>query len=149
MTENEEIAMITFRSGYNCAQAVLTTFADEMGYDYDKALNITTGFGAGMGRLQQTCGAVTGGFMVISIYCSNKYRDIADRKENTYALIREFDGRFREMHGSSNCRELTGCDLLTEEGRQKMISENIHESVCEKCVTGSVKILEELMGDSR
>jgi len=145
MTENEEIAIKTFRSGYNCAQAVLTAYADELNFDSGKALSIATGFGGGMGRLQETCGAVTGAFMVISLYCCNKYKEITERKDNSYAMIREFDRKFREIHGTSNCRKLLNCDLLTEEGRQKMISEKLHESVCEKCVIDAVRILDEML----
>jgi len=120
-----------------------------MDFDYDMALNIATGFGGGMGRLQETCGAVTGAFMVIGIYCSNKYRDSGERKDKSYSMIREFAGKFTEIHGTTSCSELLGCDLLTEEGMQKMISESLHESICEQCVIHSVGLLEALMEDGR
>ena len=145
MTANEEIAMITFRSGYNCAQAVVTTFADALNFDYDQALSIAAGFGGGMGRLQRTCGAVTGAFMVISFYCDNIYKNDPERKDKTYKMIRGFTFRFEESHGTSICRELLGIDLLSENGRQEMKDKNLHESVCEKCVMSAARILDEML----
>jgi C_GCAxxG_C_C family probable redox protein len=49
-----------FREKTNCTQAVLLSFAAENGLDESIALKIASGFGAGMARLQETCGAVTG-----------------------------------------------------------------------------------------
>lgn len=53
-------AIESFRSGLNCAQAVVTAYADELNFDNNLALSVSCGFGGGMGRLQETCGAVTG-----------------------------------------------------------------------------------------
>jgi C_GCAxxG_C_C family probable redox protein len=61
MSSRTEVATTRFLSGYNCAQAVLDAFRDEAGLDEDLALKIATGLGAGMGRKQEVCGAVTGG----------------------------------------------------------------------------------------
>lgn len=64
----EEKAIVSFKAGLNCAQAVLTAYADDLSFDNNLALSVSCGFGGGMGRLQQTCGAVTGSFMVLGIY---------------------------------------------------------------------------------
>jgi len=63
--KKEDIAKSTFNNGYNCAQSVLTPFANQMGIDVSSTMKLASGFGAGMGRLQETCGAVTGAYMVI------------------------------------------------------------------------------------
>jgi len=98
-----------------------------------------------MGRLQETCGAVTGAFMVLGIYASRKYSDKVERKDHTYALIQDFNKRFSAIHNTTNCRLILGIDLKTPEGRQQMTGQNLSETVCEKCVSDSVKILEELI----
>jgi C_GCAxxG_C_C family probable redox protein len=90
MEMKEEKAIDSFRSGLNCAQSVLTAYSDELGFDKDLALAIACGFGAGMGRLQETCGAVTGSFMVLSIYNSMRFTDIRNKKEETYFMIQKF-----------------------------------------------------------
>ena len=46
--------------GYNCAQAVACTYCDLVGIDEETMFRITEGFGAGMGNMEGTCGAVSG-----------------------------------------------------------------------------------------
>ncbi len=58
MNSTAETASEKFLSGFNCAQSVLWTFAPRLGLDPDTALKIACGFGAGMGRREEVCGAV-------------------------------------------------------------------------------------------
>ena len=61
MTEKQQAAVALFESGsVNCAQAVLCTFAPELGMDKDTLARIASGFGGGVGRLRGMCGAVSG-----------------------------------------------------------------------------------------
>ena len=50
MTTKPDQAVATFNNGFNCAQAVFSTYAEEFGIDRTIALKISCGFGAGMGR---------------------------------------------------------------------------------------------------
>ena len=109
------------------------------------ALAISCGFGAGMGRLQETCGAVTGSFMVLGLYNSMKHSDDHDRKEKTYSMIREFAEEFKSIHHTLDCKALIECDLQTEEGRLDMKNRNLKETVCEKCISDSIEIIEKLI----
>jgi C_GCAxxG_C_C family probable redox protein len=145
MKSKEIKAIDSFRSGLNCAQSVLTSYAEELNLDPEIASSVSCGFGGGMGRLQETCGAVTGAFMVLGIYNCRKYKDYKDRKEKTYAMIQECNEKFKSLHGTVNCRVLLNCDLRTEEGRRYAHDHNLHETICEKCVSDSVKIIEELL----
>ena len=64
MINHEEKAHELFKQGYNCAQSVFAAFCDVTGIDFETAIKLTSGFGAGMGGMRDTCGAVTGMFMV-------------------------------------------------------------------------------------
>jgi len=145
MNFKEKDAIASFRSGYNCAQAVLTTFTDDFKIDKKTALLISSGFGAGMGRLQETCGAVTGAFMVAGIYNCQKYTNNVEKKDKMYAMIQNINKMFVDIHGTSLCRELLNCDLKTEEGQKFVHENNLHEVVCEKCISSAINILEELI----
>jgi C_GCAxxG_C_C family probable redox protein len=145
MSRQIQKAISIFRSGRNCAQAVLTAFSDDLNFDNDFATEISSGFGGGMGRLQEICGAVTGAFMVLGIYNSRKYSNKDEIRDHTYAMIQEFNKQFNTIHDTINCRLLLGLDLKTAEGRQTMAEQNLSELVCEKCVIDSVRILEGLM----
>lgn len=78
---------------YNCAQAVLVAFAQEMGMTEKQAYNLGAHFGSGM-RHGSTCGAVTGALMVLGMLGY-------DEKEAA-ALLRQV----REGHGALDCATL-------------------------------------------
>ena len=52
-------AVDCFNNGFNCSQAILSTYCEQFGLDKITALKLSCGLGAGMGRLGETCGAVT------------------------------------------------------------------------------------------
>ena len=56
MTKSEQ-AISKFMEGYNCAQSVFFSFCDDLKIEKDKALKMACGFGAGMGRKEEVCGA--------------------------------------------------------------------------------------------
>jgi C_GCAxxG_C_C family probable redox protein len=144
MKSKEEIAVESFGEGLNCAQSVVVSFADEMNFDRNLGLSMSCGFGGGMGRLQETCGAATGAFMILGVHTCKKLTDIKQRKEVTYAGIQEFSEKFKAIHGTMNCKSLINCDLRTEEGHRYLKEHNLSKTVCEKCITDAVRIIEEI-----
>lgn len=145
MNTKKSNALSSFRSGNNCAQAVLSTFTEDIGVDTSLALQLSNGFGAGMGRLQETCGAVTGAFMVFGIHNSQEIANNEEAKEKTIDMIQSFDENFIALHGSSKCKELLMCDLKTEFGQAFFTENKLSEKVCEKCVQNAVGILQEML----
>jgi C_GCAxxG_C_C family probable redox protein len=122
----------TFRSGFNCAQAVLTSFTDRFDADKETLFKISNGFGGGMGRKQEVCGAVTGAIMAISLVHGRGEIDSMEKQETTYRKVRELIDAFTKEFGTISCSELlSGCNLLTDEG-QKMFRE---QGLKEKCCT--------------
>jgi C_GCAxxG_C_C family probable redox protein len=138
-------AIESFRGEMNCSQSVLTAFAGSLDLDRETAMAVASGFGAGMGRLQGTCGAVTGAYMVFGIHNSKKYNNNSESKEHTYAMIQEFDRRFREKHQTTDCRTLLDCDLKSDEGQEKVQLYHLTEKVCEVCITDAVSIAHDLI----
>ena len=72
MMNHRELAEQNFEAGYNCAQSVLLAFSDLTGLEDKTALAISSSFGAGMGRLREVCGAVSGMFMVAGLLYGGK-----------------------------------------------------------------------------
>jgi C_GCAxxG_C_C family probable redox protein len=143
--QTEEKAHEYFRSGFNCAQAVLTAYSDKLKFDNKLALSISCGFGGGMGRLQETCGAVTGAYMVLGVYNCKKFIDNKERKEETYSMVQKFNEEFKKLNGTTDCRSLLKCDLKTEEGHRYMKENNLSATVCEKCISDAVRIVDDLL----
>lgn len=101
-----EEAKRLFLNGYNCAQAVFLAFSKELGLDDKTALKLSSGFGGGMGRLREVCGAVSAMFMVLGLkYGSDNPSDHA-AKAQLYARVQELARRFKEENGSIICWEL-------------------------------------------
>ncbi|MBC7320649.1 C_GCAxxG_C_C family protein [bacterium] len=133
-----EEAVETFKSGFNCSQSVISTYAPELGLSRELALLISSGFGGGLGRTGEVCGAVTGAIMTLGLkYGFNTFSNEA--KEKTYSIVREFIARYKEKNNSILCRELLGADINTPEGKERA------HIICPKLVRDSAEILEEML----
>lgn len=119
---------------YNCCQAVICACCEEYGVKELDAFKMTEGFGAGMGGLGDTCGAVTGLFLSLSL--ANSAGDMTKPKEtkmDTYKKIREAAAAFKENHESLYCR-----DIPKEKGSQPLPS-------CIRCVRDVAEIAEKML----
>ena len=108
MTDRSEEAKNNFLNGMNCAQAVLCTFRDRCGLDLDTALKLASGFGGGIARQREVCGAVSGICMAADLIRGPGEGTDKAAKDEHYAFIRELCDAFREETGSIICRELLG-----------------------------------------
>lgn len=106
MSTCPEQATEHFRSGCNCAQAVLLPFADRFGLDPRTAMRLTAGLGGGLGRLREVCGAVSGMALVLGLEQGNEDPRDAAARAKTNANVQRLARLFRERHGSIVCREL-------------------------------------------
>lgn len=143
--ERREKAVKCYRDDFNCAQAVISVFAGQLGLDRETALKTACGLGAGMGRMAETCGAVTGAFLVLGLRYGMTDPSRQEDKERTYELVRFFSERFKERNGSILCRDLLGCDISTTDGFEEARERNLMETVCERVVADAVEILEDLL----
>jgi C_GCAxxG_C_C family probable redox protein len=134
-----EKAVKCFEDGFNCSQAIFATYGKEFGISPDQAFKIASGFGGGM-RIDGTCGAVTGAFMVLGL-------KFAKGKDKPYDKIIAFAEKFRWKNKSTNCQALIGCDIRTKEGMKKATNEGLFRSVCSQLVKDSAEILEEMLTD--
>ncbi len=94
-----------------------------------------------MGRLQKTCGALTGAFMVISLYNSEKIQDESKRKGRIIELIQNLEHDFISTFGFTDCSLLTGVDLKTEKGRVELAEIQKETGICERSISACVSWL--------
>ncbi len=135
MSKSEKAAE-TFENGYNCAQAIFTTYAEELGLDHETAAKISSGFGGGM-HLGGTCGVVTGAFMVLGL-------KFGDGKKRIYDKNEEFTKKFLQRNPSIKCLDLLGADVRVKEEMQKAKSEGLFKCVCGGLINDACEILEEM-----
>ena len=94
---------------YNCAQAVLIPTAEEKGLTQEDAAKLAKYFGTGM-KIGSTCGAVTGGLMVLGL---------SDASEETVA---EYLKTLQERHGG--CLDCPA--LLKRNQEQVRLDKKVH-----------------------
>lgn len=111
-----EIAREYFSRGYNCAQSVAAAWKEEMGLEEETVLKISCGFGGGMGRMREVCGACTGAFMVLGTLYGTVNGEDAEGKKHMYEIIQRFAGRFKEENkfDSIICRDMLGLSGKSE-----------------------------------
>ncbi len=137
-----DVALSRLAEGFNCSQAVFSSYAD--GIDEETALKIASGFGGGMGRMAGTCGAVTGAFMVLGLRFGGITPD-QEAKERIYEEVREFANRFKARNGSLLCRDLLSCDVSTPEGYEAAKESGLFATSCPKYLRDAAEILEEML----
>ena len=145
LTSRVEQSVSCFKSGFNCSQAILSTYAEDLGLDREVALKAAAGFGGGMGRMAGTCGAVTGALMVLGLKHGPVEADDQQGKETVYERVREFARRFEARNGTTACRDLIQCDIGTPKGLAMARRKRLFVTVCPKFVQDAAEILEEML----
>ena len=119
--------------GFNCCQAVACTYSEQFGMDEATALKACEAFGAGMGGMEGTCGAVSGAVFLAGLKnsCGNLEKPVS--KAQTYQLSREITDRFKKKNGSLVCSELKGVET-----KKPLRS-------CEGCILDAARLVEEIL----
>lgn len=149
LSKHSQRAMDLFKQGYSCSQAVFLAFSDELDIDFKTAALISSSFGAGMGRLREVCGAVSGMFMVAGLkygYSDPKERE---KKAEHYKLIQTLGNKFKEQNNSIICKELLG---LTDKKFSPIPEERTQEYYkkrpCVELVGCAAEIMDEYIENS-
>ena len=125
--DHQERAMELHRTvepHYNCCQAAVIPFAEELGLDPDTFYRVAAQFGSGM-RRGSVCGAVTGGLMALGLLGGDAHR------------AAKFQRRFKERAGAMDCAELL--KAAKENGEEK-------SAHCDRMVSIAVELVDEIMG---
>lgn len=110
----------------NCCQAVVKVFADELGVGEETLLAASSGFAAGMGCMESTCGALIGAVIVAGLKNGGK---AVPQKARTLLSA------FKKSCGATICADLKGITT------GKVLCE------CDQCVRNAVLALGEIGGD--
>ncbi|WP_243346412.1 C-GCAxxG-C-C family protein [Parabacteroides sp. FAFU027] len=143
MERKKQAAISCFQNGFNCSQAVLSTFSEELGLTTETALKISTCFGGGM-RNGEVCGAITGGLMVIGLKYGHSKQGDDTTKTRAYQLTREFTQQFKEKHGTLLCRQLLGYDLSDPEQLAIIKEKQLFDTICPRIIEDVVEMVEKV-----
>ena len=130
---------------YNCAQSVATAYAGDYGLDKDRALQVSVGFGGGMGRVQDVCGAISGAIIALGLASAFKEGDGRDKTNAVYAKVHGLIDEFAARKGTIKCRELLGCDLTSEEGHAFFVEHKLREKNCQDYIRLCCELLDKYL----
>ncbi len=145
--ERKELAMNYFLQGYNCSQSVVLAFKE---YFKEETLKdivcISSPFGGGMSRLRETCGAISGAFIVLGKVFGYETPETGIKKANLYELSQEFVSKFTNKYDSIRCYKL----LNKKEGKEVPVPENrtpdfYAKRPCKEIIGDSAYFLQELI----
>lgn len=120
------------KKGYNCAQAVACAYCDLVGVDEETMFKLSEGFGAGMGGMDGTCGAVSGAVLLAGMHNSHG-KELHDSKASTYKLSKAVRLAFEEKNSTVICKELKGLET------KKVLRS------CDGCIEDAAAIAEKLL----
>lgn len=136
-----------FESGYYCAESVLIAIAEAYQIQSDLIPKIATGFCSGISRTCRQCGAVSGAIMGIGLMHGRSIPE--EQVEPTYDVVQRLFNLFENKFGTTNCQELIGCDLNTDEGQEKFEANNLIEKCTEyteEATRMAMSLIEECKG---
>ncbi|MDY0094117.1 MAG: C-GCAxxG-C-C family protein [Candidatus Vecturithrix sp.] len=132
-----------FKSGFHCSQAVFAPFSEELGLPRVTAFKIACPFGGGLGGYGKTCGALTGGMMVLGLKYGTTQATDLEAKKRSREKTRELIEAFERAHGTSICNELVGFDRSNLSGTELMAKLPHFRATCPKFLETVVAFLEE------
>jgi C_GCAxxG_C_C family probable redox protein len=111
--------------------------SESKGIESELIPRISTGFCGGISRTCGICGAVSGGIMALNIFFGRNKPDESTKK--SYSAVQKLVKMFEVKFESTNCQQLTGCDLGTEQGRKKFHSGNLIQK-CRKLTEEATRL---------
>ncbi len=99
--------------------------AESKGIHSDLIPKIATGFCSGVSRTCGMCGAVIGAIMALNLFYGRNLS--SESLETSYIVVNKLLDMFESRFGTTNCKQLIGCDLGTKEGQNTFESNNLIE----------------------
>lgn len=147
ISEREKQAVRNFAAGCNCAQSVLLAYADVLGLTQEQAAMVSVGFGGGIGRLRDNCGAFSAAVMLCGAL-EGKDGAKKEHRPQTYVRVQEVCRRFTARNGTINCAELLGREKGPEapvpDDRTK---EYYRRRPCARIIRSACQIIDDMLAE--
>ena len=107
---------------------------------------IASCFAGGIGNTGAVCGAVAGAVMAIGL--KQERGKTMEEWFRNLAVAQEFRSRFEAEMKTINCRELTGLDLSSPDGIEKLMGSDIPQTVCFPAVSAAYRLVVDLLKET-
>ena len=132
-------AVKLFEEGCSCSQAVFTAYAENFGINRETAMKVSVALGGGVGRMRETCGAVTGMALAAGLKYGNTDPADVESKSKALEAAKALAEKFMAQNGSIVCKELLG--LEPPRGQTETIA---IKPPCKELVRMAAELLETL-----
>ncbi len=147
MSSRAEQARRNFRQGYNCCQSVLLAFIEDLGLERKALARLGASFGGGIGRMRETCGAVSAMAMVLGLLEGYDQPQDQAGKAALYQRVQALAAQFREEAGSLLCRELlAGVQTAPGPLPEARTEAYYQRRPCENYIALAARLLEQELG---
>lgn len=146
MSERTEKAVALFKAGCSCSQAVVAAYSDLFHIDEKTALKMACGLGAGVGRLREVCGTVSGMAVLAGLKYGSETPGDAAAKKKTYETVQAMAHAFRERNGDIVCRKLLGLEKAENDPAPSARTESYYRKrPCSAYVADAAAIVEKIL----
>jgi len=143
--ETVNIAASHTEAEFLCSEAALMALAECLGVESKLIPNIATGFGAGIGREGEVCGALSGAVMGLGLKFGRDAPGFTEDGKRPYWYATELVKGFQALHGDLRCRDLLGLDLTDPEDYRKYSERNLWATKCRDLITSATELAYELL----
>jgi C_GCAxxG_C_C family probable redox protein len=131
--------------GFLCSESVLLALSRTLGVESDIIPKIATGFGAGISRLGEVCGAVSGAIMGLGLKFGRNTVGESPAETDPYVFGTTMANLFIARFGHLRCRDLIGLNLAVETDRQAYKELKLWETRCRDIIRISTGLAYDLL----
>jgi C_GCAxxG_C_C family probable redox protein len=131
-----------FAGELNCAQSVLSAYADEVGISRGELEPMGAALGGGMGE-GEVCGAVSAALMVLGLKLRHT-QHTPGKKADIQAAADDFRKQFLRKFNSLRCKELIGLQIKNPPELQQTYADNIFDTQCTGYISAAIALVDEI-----
>jgi C_GCAxxG_C_C family probable redox protein len=124
---------------YGCAEVALVTLQEHWGLPAAADSSPAMALNGGVAYSGGPCGAITGAALAVGRLAEARCQDHREAKRVARTLVQRLMAGFREVHGATDCRDLTGYDMTTDHAA--FIRSGIWREVCMRQLEYAVEFL--------
>ena len=134
--------------GYLCSEAVLLALAESMEVEYELIPRIATGFAAGVARMGNMCGALSGAVMGLGLRYG---RDIPETEpgRRPYWYGRRLAEAFEEAHGPVTCPGVLGLKIDDPDDYRRYSEEDMWATKCREVIKTAARLAWDLLQEGK
>jgi C_GCAxxG_C_C family probable redox protein len=133
-----------FAGELNCAQSVLSAYAEELNLSRDELERLGSALGGGMGE-GEVCGAVSAALLVLGLKLGHT-QNTTENKADITAAADDFRKQFLQRFHSLRCKELIGFQIKNATELRQAYAENIFDNQCSDYICAAIALIDEIDG---